>query len=90
MAGRAILARSDEPALGEAGVFEHREEDLPRHGAGNSVGPLGLVPWHLISDKADVARLKAPARTQDPEDLPQRGGLVRNQVEDSVTERDIE
>jgi hypothetical protein len=67
--GRAILAGACQTAIGEAGFFEHCEEDLPRHGAGNSVGPGRLVRRRPVTDQPDVACLKPTAGTQDPEDL---------------------
>jgi len=90
MARGSIFTCSREVRVGEAGLFKHREEDLPRHGAGNSVGPLGLVRRDSLTDQSDIARLEPTARTQDAENLPQRPGLVRDQVQDPVTQRDIE
>ncbi len=72
MARGSIFTCSREVRVGEAGVFEHREEDLPRHGTGNSVGPLGLVRRDAVTNQSDIARLEASPRAQDPEDLLQR------------------
>jgi len=55
--GGAVLARSHQAGFREAGPFEHREEDLPRHGADNSVGPLGFVRRDPVANQSDIARL---------------------------------
>ena len=55
--GGAVLARSHQAGFREAGLFKHREEDLPRHGAGNSVGPLGLVRRDPVANQSDIAEI---------------------------------
>ena len=69
VAGGAVLSRSHKAHIDEAGLFEHREEDLPRHGAGNSVGPLGLVRRDPVTNQSDITSLEPAAWAQDPEDL---------------------
>lgn len=58
----AVLARSHKPRIFEASLLKHREEDLPRHGPGNSVGPLGLVQRDPVASQSDVAGLEPAAR----------------------------
>src|SRR5574341_2519252 len=69
--GGAVLTRSHMVGIREAGVFEHREEDLPRHGAGNSVGPLGLVRRDPVTNQSDIARLEPTAWAWDSDNLAQ-------------------
>ena len=57
----AVLARSYQANVAEAGVFKHCEEDLPRHGAGDSVGPAGFVRRETVTDQPDVAGLQPAA-----------------------------
>ncbi len=85
----AVLAGSLKAGFREAGPFKHREEDLPRHGAGNSIGPLGLVRGVPVTDESDIAGLKPTTRPQDSEDLAECLGLVGDQIEDPVAERHI-
>lgn len=72
--------------VGEAGFFEYGEEDLPRYGAGNSIGPWRLVRWGPVTDQSNVAGLKPTAGTQHSENLSKGCRLVRDQVEDPVAD----
>jgi hypothetical protein len=69
VAGCAVVSRPHAAGICEAGVFEHREEDLPRHGARNSVGPGGFLWRRFFAGEPHVARLDTAARLEHPEDL---------------------
>ncbi len=61
--GSAVLSSPSEAGLDEAGILKHREEDLPRHGPSDSVGPGRLVGRRLFALQAHVAGLKPATGT---------------------------
>jgi hypothetical protein len=86
----AVLPRPRTPDVTEAGSLQHREEDLPRHGAGDSVGPEGLVRRGLLPDQPDVTCLEPTAWAQEPKDLLQYSRLVWDQIQDAIADGNIE
>src|SRR3990172_2283913 len=73
--GGAVLADAGAAGVGEAGGLDHREEDLPRHGTADSVGPGGVLRDERVVGEPHVADLQPAARAQDAEDLPEGGRL---------------
>jgi hypothetical protein len=76
--------------LDEPGLFEHREEDLPRHGTGNSVGPGRLIRRRFVPRQTHIAGLEPPAGLEDAEDLTESSRFVGNQVEDAIAQGNVE